>query len=126
MAIMLTDRDSSDRRLDATRRHIRLCKQMPGAEALATAIETVYNTLLEKQAETKSKHQARQDALDDFILSDAILDDQVRTAFERCKQHDRENPGTPVLMRLFPDGERLFPQLGSRSTADVPQEAPAA
>lgn len=105
MATMLNDRDSTDRHLDLTRRHLRLCKQAKGAGAMATAIEPAYQALLQKQAATKGKFDARQDALDDFILRDLELDDGVRTAFEKCKQFDRDNPAAAVLLKIFPDGK---------------------
>lgn len=104
MATLLNDRDSTARHLDLTRRHTRLCRQVKGAGALATAIETVNQALIQKQAATKTKFDARQDALDDFILRDLELDDSVRTAFEKCKQFDRENPTATVLLKIFPNG----------------------
>lgn len=105
MATLLNDRDSTARHLDLTRRHVRLCRQVKGTGPLATAIEAVSQALLQKQAATKTKFDARQDALDDFILRDLELDDGVRTAFEKCKQFDRDNPGTPVSLKIFPDGK---------------------
>ncbi len=104
MAKMLSDRESTDRHLDSTRRHIRLCKQVKGAEQLAANIEPAYRDLLQKQAATRAKLEAREDAHDDAILRDADLDDAVRTTFERVKQFDRENPGAQVLLKIFPQG----------------------
>lgn len=48
MARMLSDRESTERHLDSTRRHVRLCKQVKGAEPLAAAIEPAYQELLQK------------------------------------------------------------------------------
>lgn len=104
MATLLNDRDSTVRHLDLTRRHVRLCRQVKGAGPLATAIESVNQALIQKQAATKTKFDARQDALDDFILRDLELDDSVRTAFEKCKQFDRDNPTATVLLKIFPSG----------------------
>lgn len=104
MARMLNDRESTERHLDSTRRHIRLCKQVKGAEPFAAAIEPAYQELLQKQAATRAKFEAKQYALDDLILRDAGLDDGVRTAFEKAAQFDRENPGAQVLLKIFPDG----------------------
>jgi len=105
MAKMLNDRDSTDRHLDLIRRHMRLCKQIKGAGPMAAAIEPVYQVLRQKQIATTAQFNARQDALDDFILRDLELDDAVRTAFEKCKQFDRDNPAAPVLLKMFPDGK---------------------
>jgi hypothetical protein len=101
---MLSDRESSERHLDSTRRHIRLCKQVKGAEQLAANIEPAYRDLLQKQAATRAKLEAREDAHDDAVLRDGELDDAVRTAFERTKQFDRENPGAQLLLKIFPQG----------------------
>lgn len=104
MARMLNDNESTDRHLDSIRRHMRLCKQVKGAEKLAADIEPAYQDLLQKQAATQAKFDARQYALDDSIMRDADLDDSVRTAFERATQFDRENPGAQVLLKIFPEG----------------------
>ena len=103
MARMLQDRDSTDSHLNTTRRHVRLCKQIKGAETLAEAIQPAYQQLQQKQADTQAKAEARQEAYDDLLLSDTDLDNAVRTTFEKCKQFDRENPGLPVLAQIFPD-----------------------
>jgi hypothetical protein len=75
-----------------------------GAEQLAAAIEPAYQELLQKQAATRAKFEAKQYALDDLIFRDADLDDGVRTAFEKATQFDRENPGAKVLLKVFPGG----------------------
>jgi hypothetical protein len=126
MATMLNDRDSTDRHLDLTRRHIRLCKQVKGASSLATAIEPALQALLQKQAATKTKLDARQDALDDFILRDLELDDGVRTAFEKCKQFAQANLRQQYEINYLEarktlgrsGAERLFPRPSAGTNRD--------
>ena len=102
MARMLRSADSADKHLDATRRHIRLCNQVTGAQKYAKAIQPQYAALTEKHAQYKQVIDNRIDAYDDMILHDREQDNSVRTAFERCKQYERENPNDPVLHIIFP------------------------
>jgi len=103
MAQLLYDRQSTAVHLSACGRHIRLCRQVPGTETLVAAIEPLFLALQGKQAQTRQTLWDRQAAYDSVQLADALLDDKVRTLFERGKQYDRENPGRPVVMQLFPD-----------------------
>jgi hypothetical protein len=105
MAQLLFDRDSTNTHLNITKRHTRLCRQVPGAEDLITAIQPPYDALIEKQKATNQAKENREMAYDDVMFNDTILDDRVRSAFERCKQYDRDNPGRPLLLLVFPDGK---------------------
>lgn len=102
MARMLRFADSADKHLDATRRHMRLCNQITGAQKYAQAIQPQFTALEEKDAQYQQAVDDRTDAYDDMILRDRELDNAVRTAFEKCRQYDRENPNDPVLQVIFP------------------------
>ena len=105
MAQLLYERHSTHVHLNSTKRHMRLCRQVNGTEALITAIELPYNELLEKQKATKLAKENREVAYDDVLFHDNILDDKVRSCFDRCKNYDRDNPGRSVLKLVFPDGK---------------------
>jgi len=105
MAQLLYDRHSTRTHLNIVRRHIRLCRQVKGTEALITSIEPAYSVLLEKQKATSQAAQDREVAYDDVLFNDNILDDKVRSAFDQCKQFDRDNPGRSVLQLIFTDGK---------------------
>ena len=103
MSEMLRYSDSTDKHLSAVRRHIRLCNQVTDAHKYAQAIEPQYEALREKHAEFQAVVDNRIDAYDDMIQSDLKLDNAVRTAFEKCKQYDRENSGSSALVQIFPE-----------------------
>lgn len=105
MAQLLYPRQSTETHLNATRRHMRLCRQNKGGEKFASRIETSYNELEEKQKLTNKAKLDKESTYDDVILCDSDLDNSIRTLFEKCKQYDRENPGRPILNQLFTDGK---------------------
>ncbi len=100
---MLSTRFSIARLLGIVRRHIRLLKQVFNAENLINQIRPEYDALTEKQAEILTKVRTRENAYDDMILADNLADDAVRNLFYACQQFDRDNPGSNVSMRIFPD-----------------------
>lgn len=103
MSEMLRYIDSTDKHIGAARRHIRLCNQVTDAHKYAKAIEPQYEALREKHDEFQAAIDKRTDAYDDMIQSDRKLDNAVRTAFEKCKQFDREDSGSSVLVQVFPE-----------------------
>lgn len=105
MAQLLYEKQSTKVHLNATRRHVRLCRRTSGAEEAIAAIEPHYQALVEKQNATDEAVLNREMAYDDVYHYDDILDDEVRSCFGDCKKHDRKNPGRPVLVQLFPDGK---------------------
>ncbi len=105
MAQLLYEKQSTKVHLNATNRHIRLCRRSSGTEQAITAIEPFYKTLVEKQQATEEASLKREMAHDDVYHFDDILDDEVRSCFEDCKQYDRKNPGRPALNLVFPDGK---------------------
>lgn len=104
MANMLRFTDSADRHLDATRRHIRLCNQVPDAHKFAVAIDPRYKALQVADEQYREAVYNRVDAYDDMIHYDRNLDNGIRTVYEKCNQFDRDNPGSNVLHLVFPNG----------------------
>jgi hypothetical protein len=99
----ISTRFSVVRLLGIVRRHIRLLKQVFNAENLIDQIKPDFDSLEAKQAETESKNTARENAYDDMVLADNLADDAVRNLFDACQQFDRNNPGSNVTLRIFPD-----------------------
>ena len=103
MATMLRDKESTGKHLGTVRRHIRLCKHISGTEEFITNIQAPYDDLKAKQTITKTRAEEREDAYDDVVFLDGVLDNTVRSTFEKCKQFDRENVGPVVLKQVFPE-----------------------
>jgi hypothetical protein len=104
MAQLLNDRNSTKVHLNTTKRHIRLARQIKGAEELATAIEPWYTDLAAKAVNSNLAKEECEHKRDLLALKDALLDDKVRDLYEACKKHDRDNPGISVTTLLFPGG----------------------
>ena len=104
MAKLINYKDSTNKHLNYANRHIRLCRQVPGADKYVTVIQPYVDELTLKHTETLEKKMLRNAAYDDMVLADMLLDNAVRTSFEKCKQYDRENPGNSVLLQIFPEG----------------------
>tara|TARA_R110001583_G_scaffold25760_6_gene93089 strand:+ start:3209 stop:3874 length:666 start_codon:yes stop_codon:yes gene_type:complete len=105
MARMLHTRMSSESILSNAGRHQSLCKQVPGAEHLATAIQPVINNLKEKKSLSLTALEDKGTAYDNMVLKDTILDDVVRDISDAAKQYDRKNIGRGIYTSLFPDGK---------------------
>ena len=103
MAILLNIRFSTLKFIDAVRRHLRLCKQSPGTQKYIDAIEGVYLKFIEICALLQEAANAVTDAYDDIIQADEVLDNAVRTVFEKCKQFDRDHKSIGVLQKIFPE-----------------------
>jgi hypothetical protein len=104
MSQLLYDRNSASVHLSTVKRHMRLCRQIPGAETLATAIEPCYNELVAKVAATALAVEDCDNKRDQVLLKDAILDDKVRDLMGACNKSDRDIPGQTITAQLFPDG----------------------
>ncbi len=102
---MLFERDSTNKHLNATRRHIRFVRKIKTGETLAAAIEPHYNNLIAKKEERLAKVTLREDANDDLSYADSVLDNAVRNAFSACEKYDREYPDNRALRTVFPDGK---------------------
>jgi len=104
MAQFLYERHSTNVHLNIVKRHIRLARQIKGAEDLVTAIEPLYNELAAKAANTISVTGETEFKRDLLAFADVSLDDKVRDVYEAGKKYDRDHPGIPVTNLLFPDG----------------------
>ena len=103
MARLLQDRDSSALHLNLARRHQRLARRYRLA-GFATAIEPLVAALKAKAGVTEEKDFERQAAYDEVLAADGVQDDAVRNVFDAAKIFDREHPGAPALLTLFPTG----------------------
>ncbi len=104
MAQFLYERHSVNVHLNMVKRHIRLARQIKGAEELGTVIEPLYNELLAKTAAANVAAEETEFKRDILTLKDAALDDVVRDVNDACKKYDRDHPGSSVTDNLFPGG----------------------
>ena len=104
MAQLLYERHSTNVHLNIVKRHIRLARQIKGADDLVTAIEPLYNELAAKAANTTSVTGETEFKRDLLAFADVSLDDKVRDVYEAGKKYDRDHPGIPVTNLLFPEG----------------------
>jgi len=104
MAQLLYDRHSVNVHLNTVKRHIRLARQINGAETLAASIEPFYTDLAAKAVNSDLAKEECEHKRDLLALKDALLDDKVRDLNEACKKYDRDNPGISVTTLLFPGG----------------------
>lgn len=103
MARLLAERDSTQLHLTLARRHERLARRYR-QDSLADAIKASAKTLQDKADLSADRELDRQAAYDSVLAADADLDDAVRNLFNSAEIHDRQNPTTPALPTLFPDG----------------------
>lgn len=118
MPDMLRDEDSTERHLDATRRHQRRCRKVKGAAQLADAIESARKTLADASLESTAALLAKEDAQDDLEFAGLEGADLVRTLSGRAKEYDREHPGAGVHLALF-DAAGFGDVLRSDGTVDA-------
>jgi len=104
MAQLLYERHSTNVHLNIVKRHIRLARQIKGAEDLVAAIEPFYNELAAKAANTINVTGETEFKRDLLAFADVSLDDKVRDVYEAGKKYDRDHPGIPVTTLLFPEG----------------------
>ena len=102
---MLSTRMSSESILSNVKRHQSLCKQVPGAEKFATAIQPVVDKLKEKHQISVNAFDDKGAAYDNVVLKDTMLDDVIRDISDAAKQYDRKNVGRGIYTDLFPDGK---------------------
>lgn len=102
MAQKLTENHSNKVHKTTAKRHMRLGRQVKGADVFAAAIETPYNAFV---AAGKAYEDAEENTgfkRDTAILKDSMLDDQVRNAHDACQRYDRDHPGLPITPLVFP------------------------
>lgn len=104
MAQFLYERHSFNVHLRTVKRHIRLCRQVKGAQELVSAIEPFYTDLVQKNTQATLLSEETEFKRDSLLFFDANLDDKVRDVFEASKKYDRDNPGLKVSPTLFPAG----------------------
>jgi hypothetical protein len=104
MAQFLYERHSFNVHLRTVKRHIRLGRQVKGAQELVTAIEPFYTDLVQKTTNANLLSEETEFKRDSLSLVDANLDDKVRDLFEASKKYDRDHPGLVVTPILFPAG----------------------
>jgi len=105
MARMLNTRMSSESILNNANRHQRLCKQVVGAEQLASTIQRPIDVLKAKHQISIDAYEDKGAAYDNMVLKDTLLDDVVRDISDAAKQYDRKNVGRAIYTVLFPDGK---------------------
>lgn len=102
MARLLYQQDSTPLHKRMARRHIRLCGQVQGATSYGQAMLVKLDMLKQKERERIEAEELCENALDDLVLKDAVLDNQVRTLFEDARRNDRDNM-TQFSVVLFPN-----------------------
>lgn len=103
MAQLLSSSYSAEKCINAGRRYQRLSKQVIEDQTLPDKLTPPIALCKTKMKIFDEKTEAKEDAYDDVVLFDRFLDDGVRSLFEDCKQHDRNNPTELVLKQIFPD-----------------------
>jgi hypothetical protein len=105
MKFLPSPKFSSDRLITIGRRFGRLCtREGTGAQHYNDRIAAAVRRLVQRSGEAKQAEFEVDAARDSAMQVNMALGDAVRTAFERCKQHDRENPTEPVALKVFPNG----------------------
>jgi hypothetical protein len=84
-------------------RHVSLCEQFPGTEALVSAISPCLGNVEEKIASYKKAEKESLKANDKQICNTNLLKNQLRSTSERIKEYDRDNPGSNLMSMVFPD-----------------------
>ncbi len=102
MAIMPTIKQSFYAIKGITERHIRLCRIAQGTEQLISDITGSLETFAEKHDAYEAQCSVKCASTDDIWLTFLNLDDAIRTAFEHCRQYEREFSGEKVLKGIFP------------------------
>jgi hypothetical protein len=103
MTVLLNEYDSVGKCLMFTFRHRSLCNRIPGGKKYAEAIVSHYMVLEDKIREFREVTYHRLHCRDLLEQHNQNMDDGVRTVYEKCKQHDRENPDDQILSLVFPE-----------------------
>jgi hypothetical protein len=100
-------------------RHISLCEQVPGAEQLVNWISPYLISLEERIANYKKAEKESLKASDKLIYNTSLLKNQLRSASDKVKEYDRDNPGSNLMSVIFPDN--LTPLIVT-NPVDTPKE----
>jgi len=90
--------------LRAALRHIRLCNRIYGDNKFSQDITPLYDALKQKHEQYEQAKLDRYFASDTLFMCDTMLDNDIRTAYERCNQYERENKDAFLRDAFFPDG----------------------
>jgi hypothetical protein len=101
MAQSLLESFSAERCIHFAKRHIRLSKQIPGAQALNTNVETVMKDVQQKCTAHENALEEKAFAYDLTVFKDVSLDNGVRDAANACKKYDRDNLGSQTFDLVF-------------------------
>lgn len=104
MAQLLNERHSIKVHLSTVKRHIRLTRQIKGAEELGSAIEPSYTDLVTKSVNAAIAAEDTEFKRDLVSFKDTLLDDRVRDVNDAAKKYDRDHPGLAITTMLFPEG----------------------
>ena len=95
---------SSGRLINIGRRFGRLCTRAgAGAQKYCDRVTDALHQLIQRNDEAEQAGFEADTANDLAMQVNMALSEAVRTAFERCEQHDRENPAEPVTLKVFPN-----------------------
>lgn len=119
MAQRLQPSDSADKCINSTNRHIRLCNQLRDTEFLITSIKPVADICTAKQDSLKAATKEMEGAYDIWVFNDGTLDAAVRNAASRCKEFDRDNPGSKLSSSIFPEGTDVITGKNREDEPDV-------
>lgn len=100
----LYDYHSSNRCLNATHRHLRLCRQIPGGAKYEQLISPEYDDLKAKYEAWDAAQKNVFAAHDMVSLCDTLLDDSIIKVNHRCSEYDKQNTGSFTRTTLFPKG----------------------
>ncbi len=102
MAQRLHNKYSPGMCVTISKRHSRLCTQIPGCEQLSTAIESGIANVVQKMAQKKVAEETRDGFYDLIAFHDSELDNKIRIAASRSKDYDLENPSSRTYETIFP------------------------
>jgi len=104
MAQLLNDKHSINVHLSIVKRHIRLSRQIKGAEDLGSVIEPPYTDLVTKSANAATVAEDTEFKRDMASYKNTLLGDRVRDVNEAAKKYDRDHLGLAITTLLFPEG----------------------
>lgn len=101
----LYDYHSAGKCLSATKRHSRLCRQIPGGTKYEQQIAPFQSELQTREAELETAEDNAFTAKDVVRLSDSLLAALLIKVHHRCSEYDNQNTGSFTVKTLFPNGK---------------------
>lgn len=102
MAQNLRARFSPARCVRLSKRFIRMCTQISGAEQLIPDVQNAIKDVQQKESLFNAADENVDYAYDITQLKDSNLDNAIRDTAEDCKRFDRNNLGSQVYSLIFP------------------------